>query len=127
MLLLMLTVLKCEGRGSIRNIQEIKERREEDIIHLIQRVPQILRQNHLNLIVILTHHFHPHLTLVLQVMTGTKRGKDLLNGKNIGVEKEEIGDVIKKESGVIRDQSADLEGFVLSFPILRVHFFLIVL
>ena len=108
----MLIVMTFEGRGSIRNLQETK-RREEDIIHLIQRVPQILRQNHLNLIVILTHICHHPLTLVLQVMTGVKRGRELLNEKNIGVEKEEIDDVIKREKGAIRDQSVDQEGFML--------------
>lgn len=103
--------MKHDGRESKRSHLEIKEKGEEDTIHLSQIVPQILSWNRLNLIVILTHICHRHLTLVLQVMTGVRRERDLKE-TNIDGEKEVINAVREGERSVIKDPSAKQKGCV---------------
>lgn len=109
----MLIVLKHEEKENTRNLQKTEGRREENIIHLNLRAPQILSLIHQNQKVIQTHlYHHHHLILVLQVMIGIERGRNLLNETNINVQKEEIGGVRKSERGVIRDPSAGQEGYI---------------
>jgi hypothetical protein len=110
--LLMQIIMKHDGRESTRNHLEIKGKGEEDTIHLSQIVPQILSWNHLNLIVILTCICHHHLTLVLQVMTGVRRERDLLKETNIEGEKEVIHAAREGERSVIKDPSVEQEGWV---------------
>jgi len=110
--LLMQIIMKHDGRESTRNHLEIKGQGEEDTIHLSQIVPQILSWNHLNLIVILTCICHHHLTLVLQVMTGVRRERDLLKETNIEGEKEVINAAREGERSVIKDPSVEQEGWV---------------
>lgn len=112
--------MKHGGRESTRNHLEIEGKGEKNTIHLSQRVPQILSWNHLNLIVIQTCIHPHHLTLVIQVMTGVRRGRDLPKETNTNGEKEGISAVKKDERGVIKDQSADQEERLMVLQILRV-------
>ena len=102
--------MKQDGKGSTRNHLEIKGERGGDIIHLIQRTPQILNQNHPSLIVILIHLCPHHLILVLQVMIGVREKRSLREEISTNEENERINGVTESGGGVIRDLSTDLEG-----------------
>lgn len=105
-------IMKHGGRENTRNHLEIEGKGEEDTIHLNLRVPQILIWKHLNLIVIQTWIRPHYLTLVIQVMKGVRRERDLRKETSTGGEKEGINDVTKGERGVIKDPSADQKGCV---------------
>lgn len=95
---------------SIRRLRGTGERREENITHPSQKAPRILRQNHLNLILILTQVYHRHrhhLTLVLLVTIGERRERDLLEETSINVGKGEINEETESEGGVTREQSTN--------------------
>lgn len=66
MVLLKLTIMKFDGKGSTRNPQKINGKRESDITLPIQTAPQMMRLNLLNQIVNLTHmNLHQHILLFL--------------------------------------------------------------
>lgn len=112
--------MKHGGRENTRNHLEIEGKGEEDTIHLNLRVPQILIWKHLNLIVIQTWIRPHYLTLVIQVMKGVRRERDLLKETNTDGEKEGINDVTKGERGVIKDPSADQKERQMVLRILKV-------
>lgn len=113
MVLLKLTIMKFDGKGSTRNPQKINGKRESDITPPIQTAPQLMRLNLLNQIVNLTRmNLHPHI-VALQVMIGAERGRDPRE-TNIDVEKR-IGAVKKSARGVIKNQSAKQEGCTILF------------
>lgn len=113
-------IMKHGGRENTRNHLEIEGKGEEDTIHLNLRVPQILIWKHLNLIVIQTWIRPHYLTLVIQVMKGVRRERDLRKETNTNGEKEGINDVTKGERGVIKDPGADQKEHQMVLQILKV-------
>lgn len=109
--LLMQIIMKHDGRESTRNHLEREGKGEEDTIHLSQRLPLIQSWNHLNLRVILSWIHHHHRILVLRVMTGVRRERDLLRETNIDGEEEVRSAVTRDERSVIKDPSAEQEGW----------------
>lgn len=112
MCLLILKALHIAARGDTRNHPKEEERkREEDIIRLIliAHLTQKLNLQTLIVILILTHLHHR--MLVVQVMIGGGRGRNITSETNTSEEKREgIGRRRKDGEGGRRSQDISLEG-----------------